>query len=101
LKTLIGPDAPKYANVIEVELKAYPDIWARTENLVHLRGNRWDLYLGGGVKVRLPETNIGAALGRLAALQSRTQILDRELAAIDLRLPDRITLSPTSKGDRA
>lgn len=101
LKTLIGEDAPKHATVIEAALEDYPDIWARTESLVHMRGQRWDLYLNGGVKVKLPEANVDEALRRLADLQSRTQILDREVAVIDLRLPDRVSFAPSAKDDQA
>ena len=101
LKTLIGEDAPKHATVIEAALEGYPDIWARTESLVHMRGQRWDLYLNGGVKVKLPEANVDEALRRLADLQSRTQILDREVAVIDLRLPDRVSFAPSAKDDQA
>ena len=101
LKTLIGEDAPKHATVIEAALAGYPDIWARTESLVHMRGQRWDLYLNGGVKVKLPEANVDEALRRLADLQSRTQILDREVAVIDLRLPDRVSFAPSAKDDQA
>ena len=101
LKTLIGEDAPKHATVIEAALEDYPDIWSRTESLVHMRGQRWDLYLNGGVKVKLPEANVDEALRRLADLQSRTQILDREVAVIDLRLPDRVSFAPSAKDDQA
>jgi len=101
LKTLIGAEAPEHAPIIEAALGAYPDIWARTESLVHMRGERWDLYMQGGVKVKLPETDVKSALERLAALQARTQILDRDLAAIDLRLPDRVSFTPAVKDDQA
>jgi len=101
LKTLIGADAPKHAPIIEAALATHPDIWARTESLVHLRGARWDLYLRGGVKVKLPDDNIEAALKLLASLQSRTQVLDREVAIIDLRLTDRISITPAVKEDQA
>jgi len=101
LKTLIGVDAPKHAQIIETKLKAYPNISTRTQSLVHMRNNRWDLYLDGGVQVKLPDTKIALALERLSTLQTRTQILDRELAIIDLRLPDRIGLRPVSKDDQA
>jgi len=97
LKTLIGPDAPKHASFIEAALEGYPDIWERTESLVHMRGQRWDLYMRGGVKVKLPETDVDIAIKRLADLQDNTQILDRELAAIDLRLSDRVSFTPVTK----
>jgi len=101
LKTLIGPDAPEHAPVIQTALQAYPNIWVRTESLVHMRDTRWDLYLEGGIKVKLPETGIEAALERLAELHARTQILDRDVAAIDLRLVDRVSFTPTPKAQMA
>lgn len=103
LKTLIGLEAPLHAPSLQTALQAYPNIWTRTESLVHMRGGRWDIYLEGGIKVKLPETGIDAALLRLADLQARTQILDRHVAAIDLRLVDRVSFTPVvkAKGDQA
>jgi len=101
LKTLIGENAPEHAPIIEAALEKHDDIWARTETLVHMRSGRWDIYLDGGVKVKLPVHGVDAALQRLADLQVKTQILDRELAAIDLRLSDRISFPPAAKDDQA
>ena len=97
LKTLIGAEAPINAPAIQASLEAYPNIWARIESLGYLRGQRWDLYLTGGIKVKLPESGVEAALERLADLQARTQILDRHLSAIDLRLDDRVSFTPATQ----
>jgi cell division protein FtsQ len=40
----------------------------------------------------LPETSVEAALDRLAELDRDKKILSRDITAIDLRLPDRVTV---------
>ena len=62
----------------------------RTATLVRQR--RWDVGLKGGVTVRLPETDVAAAWRRLARLDAKERILQRDLVGIDLRLPDRLVL---------
>jgi cell division protein FtsQ len=53
---------------------------------------RWNLRLKNGIDVRLPETNVEQALDRLVALDREKKILSRDILAIDLRLPDRVTV---------
>jgi cell division protein FtsQ len=53
---------------------------------------RWNLRLKNGIDVRLPETNVEQALDRLVALDREKKILSRDVLAIDLRLPDRVTV---------
>jgi cell division protein FtsQ len=50
--------------------------------------------MGNGIDVLLPEGHEVAALDRLMQLQQQHDILDRPLAAIDLRLPDRLVFRP-------
>jgi cell division protein FtsQ len=45
----------------------------------------------------LPEGHVTAALDRLIQLQREHAILDRPLAAIDLRLPDRLVMRPRAE----
>ena len=53
---------------------------------------RWNLRLANGLDVRLPETGVDQALERLVALDREKKLLSRDITAIDLRLPDRITI---------
>ena len=63
-----------------------PDVGSSTEPL--------DLLIKGGTLIRLPEKNPRRAWDRLAFLASEYGLLDRGLAAIDMRLPDRLVLRP-------
>ena len=53
---------------------------------------RWNLRLKNGIDVRLPETDIAQALERLVALDREKNLITRDIVAIDLRLPDRVTV---------
>ena len=48
--------------------------------------------LDNGIEVRLPESDAAAALTALVRLDRDNKILTRDIAAIDLRLPDRVTV---------
>ena len=49
----------------------------------------------------LPEGHEIEALDRLMQLEQQHAVLDRPLAAIDLRLPDRLVLRPRADADAA
>ena len=50
------------------------------------------LRLANGAEVLLPEGAEPQALARLAELQAQHALLDRPLATIDMRLPDRLVI---------
>jgi cell division protein FtsQ len=50
-----------------------------------------------GIDVMLPDGHAAVALDRLLRLQREHAVLDRPLAAIDLRLPDRLVLRPKAE----
>jgi len=49
--------------------------------------------------VRLPTENVDVAVNRLAELDRKTFILSRDIGVIDLRLHDRIGLTPKVQQD--
>jgi cell division protein FtsQ len=53
---------------------------------------RWNLRLLNGIDVRLPETDVAAALDRLVALDREKKLFTRDIIMVDLRLPDRVTV---------
>jgi cell division protein FtsQ len=53
---------------------------------------RWNLRLKNGIDVRLPESGVATALERLVALDREKNLITRDILAIDLRLPDRVTV---------
>jgi len=94
LKTYVGPQAALDAKLIEAKLRDHHDIWSRVESLVQFPSGRWDLHLTKGTIVRLPFDNVDVAISRLAQLDRERFILSRDVGTIDLRLHDRIGLTP-------
>lgn len=68
---------------------------ARVRGLVWVGERRWDLVLDRDQVVKLPETDPGAALRRVMAMETGEGLLDRDLAVVDMRDPRRPMLRLT------
>ncbi len=60
-------------------------------------GRRWTLKTDNGIDVRLPELGARAALQRLVKLHAEHEILEKDVIAIDLRMPDRVVVRITEE----
>ena len=97
LTLFVGESAGEQAADIRQMMGEFPQIASRVASFVNVSDRRWDMVLdAGAVRVMLPENNMRKALRELQDLQSQTRILDRKIETIDMRLPGRLTLSPTS-----
>ncbi|MBB4953216.1 cell division protein FtsQ [Agrobacterium vitis] len=95
LPLFVGRDAETDAKDVMAEFAAYPQLTSRVKAYVRIASRRWDLYLDNGVVVKLPEDDVGEALKRLARMETEQQLLERDIAAVDLRLVDRMTVQLT------
>ena len=92
LPLIVGDDAATRAeNILEI-LRARPVVAEATSATIRVSGRRWDLKLKDGIIVQLPEAGEARAVARLAELIARDRILDRDIIAIDMRLPDRLVV---------
>ena len=55
-------------------------------------GRRWTLKMRNGLDVLLPEEGGPAAVARLVRLDREQHILDKDVLAVDLRIPDRVVV---------
>jgi len=94
LPLVVGPGAPAAAATLIDALTDRPDLQKRVIAAVRVGERRWNLRLNNGADVMLPEGHEVAALDRLVQLQQQHAVLDRPLAAIDMRLGDRLVLRP-------
>jgi cell division protein FtsQ len=94
LPLVVGPGAPAAAATLIDALTDRPDLQKRVIAAVRVAERRWNLRLSNGADVMLPEGHEVAALDRLVQLQQQHAVLDRPLAAIDMRLGDRLVLRP-------
>jgi cell division protein FtsQ len=92
LPLVVGPGAERAAAALHDRLLEQPEVMARTQAMVRIGERRWNLRLHSGADVLLPEGHEAVAIERLAELQRTQRLLDRPLAAIDMRLPDRLVL---------
>lgn len=94
LPLVVGAGAPTAAATLIDALTDRPNLQKRIIAAVRVGERRWNLRLSSGVDVMLPEGHEVQALDRLMQLQQQHAVLDRPLAAIDMRLGDRLVLRP-------
>jgi len=87
---IVGEGAPHEAAQLIDLLRAYPSVAEATEAAVRVSNRRWNLRLHSGIDVRLPEKNVATALDRLEEFQREHDLFDRDVVAVDLRVPDRL-----------
>ena len=70
----------------------------RVRGLVRMGERRWDMVLDNDLRILLPTEGPVQALERVIALHQAQQMLDRDVAAVDMRLGERPTLrlNPTA-----
>jgi len=101
LPLVVGLGAPAGAATLIDALTDRPDLQKRVVAAVRVAERRWNLRLNNGADVMLPEGHEVQALERLMQLQQKHALLDRPLAAIDMRLADRLVLRPRADADTA
>ena len=92
LPLVVGVGAETRAKEFLALLDQYPLIRDRLHAAVLVAERRWNVLLKNGIDVRLPEADAAQALDTLVKLDRDNKILSRDIAAIDLRLPDRVTV---------
>lgn len=92
LPLVVGSGAERHAKDFIGLIDRYPEIRSALRASVLVADRRWNLRLTNGMDVRLPEGNLQAALDRLIKLDHEKKLLSRDIASIDLRLPDRVTV---------
>ena len=92
LPLVVGLGAERVAAPMIDLLRSTPEIADRVQAIVRVSERRWNLRLQNGADILLPEGHEEAAITRLAELQARDRLLDRPLAAVDMRLPDRLVV---------
>lgn len=94
LPLVVGAGAPAAAAPLLDALTDRPQLQTRVLAAVRVAERRWNLRMKSGTDVMLPEGHEAPALDRLIQLQNEHAVLDRPLAAIDMRLADKLVLRP-------
>jgi cell division protein FtsQ len=92
LPLVVGEGAAKHAAALYAALKPYPDLRRKMLAALRVGDRRWTLKLRSGLEIMLPDDNLDVALKSLTKLEAEHRVLERDIASVDLRLLDRITV---------
>lgn len=92
LPLVVGKGAPAHAARILTVISSEPKLAALVVAAVRVGERRWDVRLGNGITVRLPEVDFEGAWQRLAALERSHGLTGRAIDAVDMRLADRLVI---------
>ncbi len=95
LPLVVGEGANTHAADLIAQLLQYQSILTPLRAAVRVSNRRWDLHMTNNIVVKLPEENLGTALQRLNKAIAEQHIFDRNIVALDLRLPDRMIVETT------
>lgn len=92
LPLVVGKGAETRARDFLNVLAQYPQVRSQVKAIVYVGERRWNLRLADGVDVRLPEFEVEKALATLSKMDKESGLFSRDITAIDMRLPDRLTV---------
>jgi len=101
LPLVVGEGAAKRARTFLALLDRYPALREDVRAAVLVAERRWNLKFKSGLDVRLPEHDAARALDMLVALDREKKLLTRDVTAIDLRLPGRISVRLSDEAAKA
>ncbi len=99
LPQVIGAGANHGAGDLFLAVNATPILAPRVRYAVRVGDRRWDLHLDNGVVVKLPEVDLGGALRALVDYDQEHRLLARAVSIVDMRLADRIVVTPSDDGE--
>jgi cell division protein FtsQ len=101
LPLVVGKGAETRARDFLALLARYPQVRAATKAVVLVGERRWNLRLKDGLDIRLPEHDVGNALTELSKLDKENHLFSRDIVAVDMRLPDRVTVQLSDDAAKA
>ena len=101
LPLVVGKGAESHARDFLALLARYPQVHAVTKAAIFVGERRWNLRLKDGLDIRLPENDVGNALASLSKLDREDRLFSRDIVAVDMRLPDRLTVQLSDDAAKA
>ena len=92
LPVITGDGAKKAASQATAIFKSIHGKVDEVRGLVYVGQRRWNIIMKSGQVVMLPENDPEQAIQKILILDKAEQILARQIAVFDFRLPSRITL---------
>jgi cell division protein FtsQ len=101
LPLVVGKGADTQAKDFLALLDRYPQVRSVTKAAIYVGQRRWNLRLKDGLDIRLPENDVGNALAALSRLDKEEKLFSRDITAVDMRLPDRLTVQLSEDAAKA
>ena len=101
LPLVVGKGADVRARDFIALLDRYPQVRSVTKAAIFVGERRWNLRLKDGLDIRLPENDVGNALALLSKLDKDDRLFSRDIVAVDMRLPDRLTVQLSEDAAKA
>jgi cell division protein FtsQ len=92
LPLVVGDGAGKNAADLVDTLHPFDDLKRQLVAAIRVGDRRWTLRLASGVDILLPDDGVTDALETLLRLDRDRGLLERRIAAVDLRLADRVSV---------
>ena len=101
LPLVVGKGAETHARDFLALLARYPQVNSVTLAAVYVGERRWNLRTKDGLDIRLPENDVGNALAALSRMDKEDRLFSRDIVAVDMRLPDRLTVQLSEDAAKA
>lgn len=97
LKVIVGDGAPDHAADLLSMMEGAPKLMKRVTHAVWVGRRRWNLRIEDTIDIRLPADNPERAWKKLTEMDREFGLLKRDIDAVDLRIPDRLTVRRNHK----
>lgn len=101
LPLVVGDGADLRAEEFVALMEEFPSLRPDVKAGVLVSNRRWNVVLTNGVEIMLPEEDPANALIQAVALDDGHGVFSREIAAIDMRLPNRLVFRLTEAGAKS
>jgi cell division protein FtsQ len=91
---LVGQEANLLVGEVVELLASEPALMAKVGTVVHVGKRRWNMVLRNGVEIKLPEQGAIDAWHYVAKRDAELQVLSGDVSVIDLRVMDRVFITP-------
>lgn len=92
LKIIVGEGAPAHAADLLSMMEGAPKMMERVTHAVWVGGRRWNIRVEDAIDIRMPAENPENAWRKLTEMEREFGLLKRDIIAVDLRIPDRMTV---------
>jgi cell division protein FtsQ len=99
LPMVVGEGAAKSASNILEWVSTEPALAKRVTAYIRVGDRRWDLRLDNNIEIKLPEADAETAIHTVAAAEAKSGLLERDVVAVDLRLPGKLVVETSQPRD--